>query len=439
VRLLGISLADGGVATVDLTSEYQSGGGSLSLQVRLGQVVYTLTQFPTIRSVRFLLDGAPVDVSSSDGIVLDHPVGRADYRALVLATAIPSAPQLAGAWTALPAAPIKVDGGLTSVWTGRELLVYGALRKTGVAAAYDPAANRWRRLPSPGPTGTFPPYHSVWTGKEMLVWGQGLREAYDPAANTWRRLPGSPLLSVHEGHGLVVWTGNEMIGWGGGCCGDAFSDGVAFDPATNRWRGLAQAPLAGSQQPIGAWTGKELFVFVGNLDPNGKPWPKRLARAAAYDPATDSWRRIAPLPAPRNGATAVWDGHEVLVVGGAGLARAGRPAPLARVGFAYDPATNRWRRLPPMESGRFGSAAVWTGRQLLLWGGSQTANGGPPSIPPHGLAYDPTANRWAPLPQAPLLGRVGPTGVWTGREFVVWGGGPGASQKVFADGAAFRP
>jgi sporulation and spore germination protein/immunoglobulin-like protein involved in spore germination len=77
-RLLGIAIRDG-VATVDLTSEYQAGGGSHSMQVRLGQVVYTLTQFPTVSKVRFRLDGTPVDVFSSEGIVLDHPVGRGDY------------------------------------------------------------------------------------------------------------------------------------------------------------------------------------------------------------------------------------------------------------------------------------------------------------------------------------------------------------------------
>jgi hypothetical protein len=81
-RLLGITIRNG-VATVDLTSEFQSGGGSLSMQTRLGQVVYTLTQFPTVQKVRFSLDGTPVNVFSSEGIVLDHPVGRADYANLL--------------------------------------------------------------------------------------------------------------------------------------------------------------------------------------------------------------------------------------------------------------------------------------------------------------------------------------------------------------------
>ena len=77
-KLLGISLHDG-VATIDLTSEYATGGGALSMQDRLGQVVYTLTEFPTIKKVLFHLDGAPVHVFSSEGIVLDHAVSRSDY------------------------------------------------------------------------------------------------------------------------------------------------------------------------------------------------------------------------------------------------------------------------------------------------------------------------------------------------------------------------
>jgi spore germination protein GerM len=81
-RLLGIAIHNG-VATVDLTPEYQAGAGSRSMQTRLGQVVYTLTQFPTVQKVRFNLNGSPVNVFSSEGIVLDHPVGRADYANLL--------------------------------------------------------------------------------------------------------------------------------------------------------------------------------------------------------------------------------------------------------------------------------------------------------------------------------------------------------------------
>jgi germination protein M len=76
--MLGIS-SKNGVATVDLSTDYDSGGGSDSMQFRLAQVVYTLTQFSTIKSVVFQIDGETVTVFGSEGIVLDGPVGRADY------------------------------------------------------------------------------------------------------------------------------------------------------------------------------------------------------------------------------------------------------------------------------------------------------------------------------------------------------------------------
>jgi germination protein M len=77
-ELLGLEIEDG-IAFVDLTSEFESGGGSLAMFLRLGQVVCTLDQFPTVKGVLFRLDGEPVDVFSGEGIVLDHPVGCKDY------------------------------------------------------------------------------------------------------------------------------------------------------------------------------------------------------------------------------------------------------------------------------------------------------------------------------------------------------------------------
>jgi germination protein M len=88
-RLLGINIA-GGVATVDLSSEFELGGGSHSMLMRLAQVVYTVTQFPTVQSVRFHLDGESVDVFSGEGIVLAKPVTRKDYEDLLPAILVES-------------------------------------------------------------------------------------------------------------------------------------------------------------------------------------------------------------------------------------------------------------------------------------------------------------------------------------------------------------
>ena len=77
-RLLDLSIKDG-VATIDLSAEFEAGGGKASILGRLAQVVYTLTQFPTVDGVLFKLDGKPVTVFGGAGVVLDHPVGREDY------------------------------------------------------------------------------------------------------------------------------------------------------------------------------------------------------------------------------------------------------------------------------------------------------------------------------------------------------------------------
>jgi hypothetical protein len=76
LRSLRIS---GTTAVVDLTSDFESGGGTLSMTNRLAQVVYTATQFATVKDVRLRINGKYVTVFGGEGIVLDHPQTRADY------------------------------------------------------------------------------------------------------------------------------------------------------------------------------------------------------------------------------------------------------------------------------------------------------------------------------------------------------------------------
>ncbi|HSF85825.1 MAG TPA: GerMN domain-containing protein [Acidimicrobiia bacterium] len=80
--LLGITI-ENGLATVDLSREFEAGGGSFAMITRLAQVVYTMTQFPSVDEVVFWLDGAPVTVFSSEGLLLEEPVSRDDYLAAV--------------------------------------------------------------------------------------------------------------------------------------------------------------------------------------------------------------------------------------------------------------------------------------------------------------------------------------------------------------------
>lgn len=336
--------------------------------------------------------------------------------ALVAAAGIGAAPQ-PGSWQRLPAAPIAPEfDARTSVWSGKEMLVFGRDQQTAldahgqpyatgavnVAAAYNPATRTWRRLDPPRKTSGFMRLGSVWTGKEMLVWGQGTRLAYNPRTDLWRRLPGSRLLAVHDGFGAVVWTGKEMLGWGGGCCGDSFADGVAYSPATNSWRALSRAPLRGSQHPLGVWTGKEYVVLAG-------------AHAAAYSPARNVWRKLATPPA--GARAAVWTGRDVVVTTG------------TRSVLALNPARGAWRALPALPAGRVGEVMVWDGAQLLVWGGARG-----------GASYVPGMREWTVVSRGPLPSRLDATAVWTGSSLIVWGGVPTNKWGTYDEaGATLTP
>ena len=78
------------VATVDLSGRYDDGGGSLSMRERLAQVVFTVTRFPSVHKVAFEVDGKPVHHFGGEGIVLNGPVGRADFESVSPAVLVES-------------------------------------------------------------------------------------------------------------------------------------------------------------------------------------------------------------------------------------------------------------------------------------------------------------------------------------------------------------
>jgi spore germination protein GerM len=78
-ELLDIAIDDAGVLTVDLSGEFESGGGSLSMQLRVAQVVYTAFQFPTVTGVLFRLDGEPVTAIGGEGLLVDTPQTPAQF------------------------------------------------------------------------------------------------------------------------------------------------------------------------------------------------------------------------------------------------------------------------------------------------------------------------------------------------------------------------
>ena len=78
-------------------------------------------------------------------------------------------------------------------------------------------------------------------------------------------------------------------------------------------------------------------------------------------------------------------------------------------------------RTPPI-SGRIWYSTVWTGQELVIWGGVLT-NG---TAMGDGAVFDRSNGQWRTMAASPLESRVGHTAVWTGDELIIWGGHKGA-------------
>lgn len=103
-RLLGLDI-DGGLATVDVTDEFESGGGSLSVRMRLAQLVHTLTQFPTVRSVVLQIEGEQKDAITGEGVPTDKPLRRKDFEDLfpAITVTLPQIGEMVGN-------PVRIEG-----------------------------------------------------------------------------------------------------------------------------------------------------------------------------------------------------------------------------------------------------------------------------------------------------------------------------------------
>lgn len=133
-----------------------------------------------------------------------------------------------------------------------------------------------------------------------------------------------------------------------------------------------------------------------------------------------TWRRTAESPlSGRTGAASAWTGKEVLIWGGDAFDGATRQ--YIPDGAGFDPVTDRWRRLPAAPiSGRVGAFGVWTGNVFLVWGGYER-HGDTEAPALDGALFDPVSDRWEPLPAAPLdQSQAATTSTWTGSELVVF-------------------
>ena len=87
-------------------------------------------------------------------------------------------------------------------------------------------------------------------------------------------------------------------------------------------------------------------------------------------------------------------------------------------------------------SARYGHTAVWTGEEVMVWGGSLASG----LLSGLGGSYRVASDEWRLVPAfAPLTPRTGHRAVWTGQAMVIWGGFAQAAISGPARGIPLRP
>jgi N-acetylneuraminic acid mutarotase len=319
----------------------------------------------------------------------------------------------------------------TAAWTGSEMIVWGGDGEEFLALAtggkYGPATDTWTATSTADAPGGRSFHTAVWTGSEMIVWG-GIDEnfllntgaKYDPISDSWTPTTTVNAPAARYIH-TAVWTGSEMIIWGGD--DENFvplNTGGKYDLAANSWTATSTTNAPDARFFHSAvWTSSEMIVWGGQ----GVNFVV-LNTGGTYDPGTDSWlpTNTADAPSARYLHTAIWTGNEMIVWGGTD------PMNELGDGARYNPSTNGWTATSPANApdGREIHTAVWTGSEMIVWGGLRSTNAGPTYFATGGK-YNPEADTWTNTSTINTPGaRDGHTAVWTDREMIVWGGEPGA-------------
>jgi len=313
----------------------------------------------------------------------------------------------------------------TAVWTGSEMIVWGgAFQNTpfSTGGRYNPATDSWTATSATGaPAGRWL-HTAVWTGSEMIVWGGQGSSAnlntggrYNPATDSWTATSTTGAPVARSWH-TAVWTGSEMIVWGGNDnSAHTLNTGGRYNPSTDGWTatGITNAPHDRFEHTA-VWTGSEMIVWGGFYFDTTSHYSNTGGR---YDPSTDNWTAtsIANVPDGRRLHTAVWTGSEMIIWGGGGE----NEVPL-NTGGRYNAGTDSWTATSTTNAPepRSSHTAVWTDNEMIIWGGGTTSG-----LFDSGGRYSPLTDSWTFTSTAdPPDARYAHSAVWIGSEMIVWGG-----------------
>ena len=281
------------------------------------------------------------------------------------ATALAQCP--AGRWESL-APMIEPRQELAAAELGGVIFTVGGLVGSATAnEVYDPFNDSWS-IEADFPVATDHSW-AVALGSRLYVGGGSSNRvfSYDPAFDRWNEVASSAF--VHGGTpAAAVLNGRILVagGSGGGMVGNEVE---AYDPVTDGWSPLAPMSCA-RNHTAGGVIGGQLYVAGGR--------PGNQTCLEGYDPAADTWSLKAPMPTGRSGIAGAVVAGCFYVFGGEG--NPNDPNGIFHEVEAYDPASDEWTPLPPMQTGRHGIYAAALGNVVYLPGGATRAGLGATAV-----------------------------------------------------------
>src|SRR5262249_10883092 len=137
-----------------------------------------------------------------------------------------------------------------------------------------------------------------------------------------------------------------------------------YDPATDSWRTLA--PMKGPRASVG------VAVLDGKIHVIGGRGLDAVAVATheGYHPPAGGWSQAAPLPRPRDHMAVVAAGGKIHAIGG----RLAGPAERTGQHDVFDPATGEWSSAAPLPTPRSGVGGILYKELILVAGGELPPN-----------------------------------------------------------------
>lgn len=183
---------------------------------------------------------------------------------------------------------------------------------------------------------------------------------YDPETDSWSRLPDLPGPRAAMAVGVI---GGKLYVAGGARDQVPLDQTYVYDFRSRRWSQLAS--MHSRREHVGdAVLDGKLYVLGGRA-----PHSLAVTTAERYDPKTNRWERLAPMPVPSGGLAAAATDDAVIAIGG-GNDEAGTVTGAVQ---ELDPKTDEWTRLPDLRTARHGHGAALVGDKIWVFGGSDCA------------------------------------------------------------------